>query len=505
MQNGFDVKRIYQLTYIYLAIPLFIFFMSWLDYAFAIGFTLIFALGFYKLYGDCSKTKSEIRISNNVLLSAIAIAVVWCFFAGIGYFYYQSFDYHFRNAVFRDLINYPWPVFYNQANTPLVYYMGFWLLPAALAKLISIGGNSYVAFLVGNIYLFIYAAFGVTLLLLHLSVAVQAKQLKKFLLAALIFIFFSGMDIIGYKFFLLVNQPFEYHMDWWATFIQYSSITTSMFWVFNQFIPTALMILLIYNERQIMTFGFMIPLILFLAPYPTFGIGVFMVSYAFYTFCKSSEKLNFIKNEIFSIPNMIGVFWCLPAVILYFITNSEGMDRWHYIFLYTTPQRLLLFMVLEFLLVAFVLLLRYRKDVFFITAFVSLLFIPFLRLDQQNNFCMRASQPALILFAIFSIRFLFENYKEKKHKIASGLLVILLFIGSATPLMEFYRGLHYTFEAGKLALVQDSMRTLNKRLVIMPLFGWDANHQYTARNYQTDIFWRYLAHRHIPDAPIKSK
>ena len=317
--------------------------------------------------------------------------------------------------------------------------------------------------------------------------------------------FFSGMDVIGYKYFLIIEQPFEYHMDWWATFIQYSSITTSMFWVFNQFIPTALMILLVYNERLIKNFGFLVPLMLFLAPYPTFGVGVFMVSYAVYMLCKSPNKALFIKNEIFSIPNIIGVFWCLPTVILYFITNSEGMDRWHYIFYYTTPQRLILFMVLEFLLYTFILLIRYKKDVFFMTAFISLIFIPFLRLDQQNNFCMRASQPALILLAVFVILFLFENYQEKKYKLLSGLLVILLLIGSATPLMEFYRGLHYTFKEGKIALVQDSMRTLNKKLVIMPVFGWDANHQYTAQNYQTDIFWRYLAHSHIPDKPINGK
>jgi len=111
----------------------------------------------------------------------------------------------------------------------------------------------------------------------------------------------------------------------------------------------------------------------------------------------------------------------------------------------------------------------------------------------------------LILFAMFAIRFFFENHQERKYGIFSGILAGLLLIGAATPLMEFYRGLHYTFEAGKLALVQDKIHTLNKKLVIMPIFGWDANHQYTALHYQTDIFWHYLAHRNIPDKPINSK
>lgn len=27
----------------------------------------------------------------------------------------------------------------------------------------------------------------------------------------------------------------------------------------------------------------------------------------------------------------------------------------------------------------------------------------------------------------------------------------------------------------------------------MPVFGWSANHQFTAKNYRTDIFWQFLA------------
>ena len=499
MQGNEQIKMLYRATYIYLALPLFIFLISWLDYGVALIMGVLFATGFYHLYSNIKDDKLKFYFNKKEILSALIIASAWCFFAGIGYFYYQSFDYHFRNAVFRDLIDYSWPVFYNKADTPMVYYMGFWLVPAVLAKFTYILSNLYIAFLVGNIYLFLYAVFGVILLFLHLGLAVKAQTFRQFLLSILIFIAFSGLDLIGYKFFILWKQPFEYHMDWWASIIQYSSITTDMFWVFNQFIPTALAILLIYNERQIKNFGFLVPLLLILAPYPTIGVGIFMVVYAVYAFCREKNKARFIKKDIFSIPNIIGVFFCLPVVALYFTTNTQGINRWEFFMSFIVLQRLLLFMLLEFLLYAFVLCVRYRKDVFFITAIVSLIFIPFLRLDTQNNFCMRASQPAIILLAVFAIRFLFENYKEKKHQFLSLILVIFLVIGSATPLMEFYRGFHYVNEAKKIALVQDDIRTLNKAFVPMPVFGWDVNHQYTARNYQTDIFWQYLAHRNIPD------
>ena len=128
-----------------------------------------------------------------------------------------------------------------------------------------------------------------------------------------------------------------------------------------------------------------------------------------------------------------------------------------------------------------------------------LILIPFFRIDQQNNFCMRASMPALMLISLFTVKFLLELSESKKLTLNNILLIILFLIGSATPVTEFYRGLHYTFEAGKINLVKDEIYTLNQPFVRMPEFGWSANHQYTAQNYRTDIFWHWLAHRNIPD------
>ncbi len=485
------IAKLSQLTYIYLALPLFIFIVSWLDAAFAVLFALLFAVGFYKAFPKAEENEETVCSRRSLVIMA-GIAVIWCFFAGIGYFWYQSFDYHFRNAVFRDLINYEWPVFYDKADTPLVYYMAFWLVPAALAKAFGmLIHNASTLFYLGNIFLFIWAACGVTLVFAHLARALKIQTAKQTLIAVILFILFSGLDIIGQKYFAIQKPPFEYHFEWWAAFIQYSSITTGMFWVFNQFIPAALLTLLVYNERRISNFAFLIALALFFAPYPAFGIGVFMLAYTVSRFCRNSNKPAFVAGEIFSVPNLIGAFWLLPLVVLYFITNSEGIDRWHYIFDYTTPARLFLFMLLEFLLYAAILFPQYCRNIFFQTMLGSLVLIPFLRLDQQNNFCMRAGMPAIIMLAVFTLRFLFEYRRTRPLQTAA--LCILLAVGAMTPLMEFYRGLHYTTEARKPALVKDEIRTLNAAFIPMPEFGWDVNHQFTARNYRTDIFWQYIA------------
>ena len=150
-------------------------------------------------------------------------------------------------------------------------------------------------------------------------------------------------------------------------------------------------------------------------------------------------------------------------------------------------------LILEFLLYAAILAPSYCRSVFFTTAVLSLCLIPFFRLDEQNNFCMRASIPALIILSVYVIRFLLHCFHNRRGIISGVLLILLLAVGSATPLTEFYRGIHYTRKAGHLALTADEIYTLNKPFVRMPVFGWSANHQFTAKNYRTDIFWQFLA------------
>jgi hypothetical protein len=108
---------------------------------------------------------------------------------------------------------------------------------------------------------------------------------------------------------------------------------------------------------------------------------------------------------------------------------------------------------------------------------------------------MRASIPAVILLAVYCIKFLFEN----RNKYLTLVLGCLLLIGAVTPLTEFYRGFYYTSKAGRINLVADEIYTLNKSFVRMPIFGWDANHQYTAKEYETDVFWQFFAKKHRPD------
>lgn len=484
------ISNLNRLTYIYLALPLGLFLATWLDYLWGGIFSTAFVFACYRAVNVINNNIS-VKAKNIYIFGFIAI--IWCFLAGIGYFYYQSFDYHFRNAVFRDLINYEWPVFYDKADTPLVYYMSFWLVPAFITKLFSFFMyDKDNLFLIGNVFLYIYAVIGVILIFSQLVIATKADTNDKILATILLFIFFSGLDIIGYKYFTIYEQPFDYHLEWWSSIIQYSSITTGMFWIFNQFIPIALLILLIYNDRCIKNFGLLVAISLFLSPYPTAGIGIFMLFYAMIKFFCSNNKIEFIFNEVCSIQNIIGIFWLLPIIVSFYITNSEGMMGFMLALDYITIERLGIFLLLEFLLYAVIIYKSSFREPFFMISVFSLFIIPFLRLDEQNNFCMRASIPAIVILSVYVIRFIFEN----KNKYLSVVLGIVFIIGAITPIMEFYRSFYYVYDAKKINLVKDEIYTLNQSYIPMPIFGFDVNHQYTAKNYRNDLFWQILAKKY---------
>ena len=490
--QGIRPSSLYKATYVYLGLPLLIFIIGWLNYGAALVFSLLFLLAFSKLYGKSDEDNSSYLISRQFIGIAFLLALLWCFFAGIGYFYYQSWDYHIRNALFRDLINYKWPIFYDKANTPLVYYMGFWLFPALIGKISALfSNNPQLIFLLSNIILLLYAIGGTILIFLHIAVSFGLSDIRRFIFYCVFFIFFSGTDIIGYLFFMNTEQPFAYHLDWWAGFIQYSSFTTSMFWVFNQFIPTALTVFLIFNEHKIHTFALLLVFILFLAPYPAISCAVLMASFAIKQFYLTSEKKLFLFADIFSIPNIIACFFLFPLIFLYFITNSGGIDRFSLITDTIPAYRVFLFLILECLLYIILICRYFYKNPLFVAMTLFLLIIPWFRFDQQNNFCMRTSISMLIALSYFCLSYL--NDKEIRKRIICYLLLSLWILGSATGIMEFYRGFHHIGAAHRINLVSDDIYTLNQPYVRMPVFGWSANHQFSAQNYRSDIFWNYLA------------
>ena len=88
-----NLKQLYKYVYLFLMIPLGVFLLSWLDYGFAFIFGIIYSIGCYKTFKNINIPDDGWEISSCNLCIIAFIAAIWCFMAGIGYFYYQSLPY----------------------------------------------------------------------------------------------------------------------------------------------------------------------------------------------------------------------------------------------------------------------------------------------------------------------------------------------------------------------------------------------------------------------------
>ena len=240
MKKNFDL-----VFYGYLVLPIFIFcfgFLKWY-WSLIVGCILIVCI----IWGhkDFKVDRFEILFQNKrMVYKAICIVVVWVLLSGIGGCAFQNYDHGTRTAIYRALVEYDWPVKSINDNSGLVYYIGFWLPAACIGKIFG--------FEVGYKFLYIWAVIGV--ILTYCLICIWRQKVD--LLPILFMIFFSGLDYLGMWFLGegLADLSEATHLEWWAVELQYSSITTQLFWVFNQAIPAwiATMLLLVQkNNRNI--------------------------------------------------------------------------------------------------------------------------------------------------------------------------------------------------------------------------------------------------------------
>ena len=181
-----------RITWLYLILPFIIFCMGWLRLTIALPLVTIILWAVWQILKQAPADQPSIHFSRSTFYLLLA-AGIWVFLSGVGGYAFQNWDHHWRNAVLHDLISYDWPVVYSAPDkgpiNVLVYYLGYWL-PAALA-------GKLLGWKFANFILFLWTWLGVVLTVLHLNLKLKTSLFKTILL----FIFFSGMDVLGTLFF----------------------------------------------------------------------------------------------------------------------------------------------------------------------------------------------------------------------------------------------------------------------------------------------------------------
>ena len=415
------------ITFLYLALPVSLFLVSWFRFEIAIPGIISLLIISYLLF-----RATLWSLPSNSLLFFIAVILIsygWIFISGIGHFVFSNPDWLVRDAVLRDLIALPWPTLYQTDNGKIFILrtaLGYYLPAAAIGKLVGIN--------IAHIILSIWSSIGVTLTFLLISSCFSSY--KKGLVAIIVFIVFSGLDLIG-SLIMRDDITIITHLEWWARYFQYSSHTTQLFWVPNHALPSWLGVLLLLaywnNPSLINCYPAIMCITALWSPFATIGLFPFYLGYLF------THRRDLIQCW----PNLIGasllaLFFGLP--IAYYSTFNVGKipgtlsaNKDYFWYLY------FLFIALEFGIMALLLSLRFYNFMPFWIAITILVILPYFSYGPNNDLAMRASIPALVTLALAAAQILTTPARTRILRGTQIGIFLLVLIGTVTAIHEIAR------------------------------------------------------------------
>lgn len=443
---------------IFLTLPFIIFSLGWIRIYYAIPILIITILAFCKSIKHMPSIWIPDLNQDNIIKIIIIVGVlaIWIYYSGIGKFVYQNDDHIIRNTIFNLLIEKDWPIRnyhvlqeYSPGvkSTGMVYYIGFWFPAAVIGKLFGLR--------IGYYALAFWALIGLSLVYYFIC----ARYKKILMWPLFIVIFFSGCDILGVflsgeNIFLIDNTV---HLERWSNPYQFSSMTTQLFWVFNQAVPAWVATALLLHLKDNKIVLFIAASLMISSTFPFVGFLALVLFLGWQR--KSTEqvrhlnikrRLQIFVNSFISVPNIIGGGTIGIISFIYLIGNTAGtyiMKTSHGgAALENSLPKYGIFILLELFVFALPLYSYNKNNRLFYFIIISLCIIPPVKIGYAVDFCMRASIPGLFVLMILVIDALIKSHEEKKYHILISLIVILT-IGSITPLHEMARTITNTFNS----------------------------------------------------------
>jgi len=427
------------LIYLYLFLPFMIFIIGWAKPIVSIPVLIVLTVCFYRMVREFPELWLPKISRENVLKTIIILFVIflWVYLSGIGGFVFQNSDHIFRNGIFQVLVEEKWPVVnfsIERFEQPiaLVYYFGFWLPPAIIGKLFGLtaGYIAQVVWASTGIFLFYYL--------------IIAKYIQKIVCwTLLVLIFFSGLDILGmYLLERSFNVGITVHIEWWAgRLFQFSSMTTQLFWVFNQAIPAWLATLILLMQKNNRYIAIIIALTMITAALPFVGLVILAICVTVKNFMSENiyEQVRVSLRDIFTFENIIGG-GCVGIISFLFLKNNISSNNIEFLNFVSEGLffRWFLFYIVEVGILIIVVWKYQRNNYLLFYSAIWLAICPWIVVGNFSDFCMRASIPALVIVLLLVIDTINKCYLAKNFKTLT-LIVVILAIGSSTPIREIAR------------------------------------------------------------------
>jgi hypothetical protein len=407
---------------LYLVLPLLLF-CAWFKWPVAIGLGLLACYGFVHALPGLQLRRFDLSRRAIVLLALVALA--WAALAGVGHFFYANVDWVIRDAVLRDLVATPWPPMYDAGaagagpqilRAPVGFY-----LPVAAA-------GSVLGLRCADILLYFWTALGFALVLWAATTLFTTRRER--VLCVLSMLLFGGLDLIGFPLMRGTLPALGQHIEWWASFAQYSSNSTLMFWVPNHALPAWLGLLLAlrhWRTRELARMALMLAAAISLwSPLSAAGLVPFFLA-----------GLNWRRDLGAVLATRAGLpFLALAALIARYITmDTQAIpggwsidvfpNAWMFWSYYGT------FCMLEFGIIALLLTWLRAFDLTVGVAVLVLAALPFYRFGGGNDLVMRSSIPALAVLALASVRPLAAASDRTLARVLLGLVLTIGALGAA--------------------------------------------------------------------------
>lgn len=494
-----DYRRLKALALILLVLPNLVFFVGWIKLLYSVPLSiLLIGAVIFALRKDEDKRQLKISIPELIMIAVLVIA--WCILTGIGGFTASKNDLFWRNPIYGDLIYKHWPVKYkgDMKGLSLSYYIGYWMVPGAFAKLFR-GLGKDTAWTVGR-----YALVGWTSVLLFTSALLLkmytgAKGFLRTLFIMLLFIFFSDMDIVQKWVQKILDNPGELnsgaadrHYELMTYCWQYSSMTTQLGWVFNQAVPAWLATLLFLNEKSARCYALIGLSIMLTSPLPLIGLCVYMLAFAARDIFRSAKakKIKEAFKNIVTLPNILALFSIFPPVGLYLSSNKASGSTIFALNFVSIHWRSYLALFIGGHIIAAIILIGKKRLFECILLICSFLVFPVVFIGnaaydvlndpnskpEMSDFCMRVSIPAVVILLCLIGKYLLENYSFTKD-VRSRLLTIFLVLSLMAPYTEFKACIEGTLHPEEKAYFYpyDKSLTSLEEMDPVKIFNFDEN------------------------------
>lgn len=453
-------KILSAVTYGYLILPFLIFAVGWFRIRFWVPIVICLFFCTWRCWKETASFWKPDFTKDSIfkIMFVCVILAVWVYYSGIGGKVFQNADHSSRNAIFEALVRCRWPIYNTDIDTEmyqsgtvtsLIYYIGFWMPAAVVGKVFGMQ--------MGYLFQMIWAFIG--LFLVYYYICERKKKIMVWPLFLLIF--FSGLDIAGV--FMTGTNIFQIendmHMEWWASPYQYSSVTTQLFWVFNQSVPAWLCTVFAMQQKNNRSLVFIIASAMFSATFPFVGLLVIALFWIFTRQYGIREDIGwterfkewikaFTKDTI-TVQNVLG--GGILGIFTYLYqrgnTSATKISSQGFLDILRSVEwtQYLIFILLE---VGIYLIFIYeynKKNGIYYVVVLSLVFIPLLK-GSSVDFCMRVSIPALFILMILVQDTLEKSAGQRDWMIFISLSVALC-IGSMTPIHEMERTVQHTVES----------------------------------------------------------